>query len=92
MPIFYSKPAEIEAWLYNGTLESRYLMLEILGDNGRVDEGHTSAPQLMVNTANGWVELCPDHHLIKGVRDYYPCDATTFDVRWSATPPVQVSQ
>lgn len=87
MPVFHSKPAEILAWLYDGSKEGRDQLLVLLGEEGRVEMGvdHLT-PHLLVRTANGWVEVHPAHYLIKGVRDFYPCDPITFVSRWVEGP------
>lgn len=82
MTIYHSKPATIEAWLYDGSKQSRADLLERLAHDGRVEvaDGHFA---LMVRTNNGWVELKPEHYLIRGVDDFYPCDPKTFEARWN---------
>jgi hypothetical protein len=82
MTRYHSKPATVEAWLYDGSRESRHDLLERLAHQGRADvfENHVA---LMVLTNNGWVEVKPGHYLIQGVADYYPCDPETFEARWS---------
>ena len=85
MPIYHSKPAEIQAWLYDGSERTRDFLLDMLGDDGTLDVG-VHHEHLMIKTNNGWVELLGGHYLMKGVSDFYPCDPVTFAARWVEGP------
>lgn len=89
MPKFVSKYATVNAVLFDPTNE---YMLDELAEFTNNDDTHilriTDDGAVMVTTNNGEVELLPDHWLIEGVSDFYPCDPVTFAARWQQSTPV----
>lgn len=76
---YRSKPVEVEAVQYIiGEEETIYKF----GGEAVTFYGPEGTEGIKVHTLNGSVELLPDHWLVKGPNDFYPCDPDTFAARW----------
>ena len=82
MSKFVSKLAYVDAIQFDG---SNFTEVVEFGE-GDVSVDETNS--VLVTTNNGVAELLPDHWLIKGVSDFYPCDPETFATRWQESVPV----
>lgn len=93
MTQYVSKPATVEAWRYNGRVETAVALAERVngsgfgpvdeaGDRSWIQQTSTHPVALFVQTNNGPAEVRPGHYLIRGVDDFYPCDPETFATRW----------
>lgn len=77
---YQSKPASVQA--VQVTIENLDEVAEWCG-------GRVAGARILIDTNNGQAEAPVGHWVVKGISDFYPCDATTFAARWlkSDDPP-----
>lgn len=81
---YKSRPSTCEAMLFDGTWASYHAIREFMGVGG-VSERHNTHHEvsaLKIETEHGGIWAKASHYIIKGPKDFYPCDKETFAERW----------
>lgn len=84
---FRKKPVVIDAWQFDGSLNSGSEILKTLGPSCGVELRHTSCPDhpnvLVIETLEGEMRAMKSDWIIRGVQgEYYPCKSHIFEATY----------